>query len=177
MAIVTQEEVEHCLGLAGGEDSIRINELINYWSDRIIMACKPAILGETIFTDEKYDGDGSATLYLNHFPILSIDKLETKLQGEIPASDYWLYAKKGVIVLKFTNFRDSPQEITISYKAGYKSGGYPDDIKLLCLECIADGYKEVQAEVRATADTPYPPKAEIRLNESPIIRRYKGYQV
>ena len=177
MAIVTREEVEHSLGLAAGEDLARINELINYWSDRIIMACRPAILGETTFTDEKYDGDGSATLYFDHFPILNVDKLETKLQGEIPASDYWLYPKKGIIVLRLTIFRDSPQEITVSYKAGYTSGGYPSDIKLLCLECISDSYKEMQAEVRATADTPYPPKAEMRLNESPIIRRYKGYQV
>ena len=63
MAIVTREEVEHSLGLAEGEDLIRINELINYWSDRIIMACRPAILGETTFTDENMT-EMEALLYI-----------------------------------------------------------------------------------------------------------------
>lgn len=94
---------------------------------------------------EYYDGDGSATLYLDNFPVTSavadIDLwVDTDREygddDKIESGDIILYANTGKIVLEDTVFSRGAQSVKITYTAGYALADVPDDlgyaVKMIC---------------------------------------------
>ncbi len=71
--LVTLTAVKEYLGVTGTAEDSRLNSLITYVSGRITEECDVTFITED-FT-ERYDGNGTDTLILDHFPIIKIDKL------------------------------------------------------------------------------------------------------
>jgi len=68
---------------------------------------------------ESYDGDGKDTLFLKHYPIVSVTTL-TVDSTALTASDYYSYGTEGYIRLDSDTFStDDPQNIAIVYTAGH----------------------------------------------------------
>lgn len=88
---------------------------------------------------EKYDGDGTLTLFLNYCPVVSITEL--KIDDEvISADDYLLYKDVGKIVLDNGSvFTKDNQNIEIQYKAGYGEDRdeIPYPIKQACISIVS----------------------------------------
>lgn len=86
---------------------------------------------------EKYDGDGTAILWLDYYPINLITEL--KINDEIISEDdYYLYKKLGKIVLSGLSFTKGYQNVEINYNVGYGADKdtIPTPIKQSCVALV-----------------------------------------
>jgi len=83
---------------------------------------------------EYYDGDGSETLLVKRYPIVSVTSLTVGTTLE-SASDYHLYSEEGYIVGDGFAFPADNRNVTLVYTAGFGAAkaNVPEAIKLALL--------------------------------------------
>ena len=102
--------------------------------------CVPMI--NLTYTAEKYDGDGTDTLFLKHYPIVSVTTLT--LDGTaIVAADYLIYSTEGFIRYDDGIFTKDYQNISITYSAGHGAtrADVSDALKLALKTWVARVFK------------------------------------
>lgn len=89
---------------------------------------------------EKYDGDGTDTLFLKHYPIVSVSSLSVDDEA---SSDYHIYKEEGFIRLASDVFTKDSQNVSISYVAGHGAdrATVPKPLKLALKTWVARSYK------------------------------------
>lgn len=114
-----------------------IEKLIEAYSPIIESYINKYVINRSL--TEKYDGDGTLTLFLNYCPIVSITEL--KIDDEIIiVDDYLLYEEEGKIVLDNGSvFTEGHQNIEIQYDAGYgvDRTKIPYPIKQACISMVS----------------------------------------
>jgi len=114
-----------------------------------------AYIGKTIKSatyTEYYDGDGTDTLLVDQWPIISITSLNEDVSRDflgdtaIDATDILIYAKEGRIVLYADEYAFSigKQNIKIVYVAGYAD--IPADLALAALMHVSSIYNLAGAD-------------------------------
>lgn len=96
------------------------NEIQQYMADAddILLASTNKKFEETEIT-EIYDGDGESTLFLRHYPVISISSLTIGTTAKTSA-DYYLYDVVGKIILKSNAiFTENKRNVEITYKWGF----------------------------------------------------------
>ena len=95
---------------------------------------------------EYYDGDGSDTLFVEHYPIITITSLADGTQS-FSATDYHLYEKQGKIVLDGDYFENDNKNILIVYSAGHGAAraNVPRAIKTALKMFVSHVYKKHSA--------------------------------
>ena len=94
---------------------------------------------------EYYDGDGTNTLFLNHFPVsTAVGSIELYIDidrvyaagSKVDTGKIVLYSDIGKVIVEDTVFSKGPQSVKITYTAGYALASVPGDlayaIKLIC---------------------------------------------
>jgi len=112
-----------------------IAALINAYSVAIENHLHKKIINRDL--TEKYDGDGTAILWLDYYPINSITEL--KIDDEVISSDdYYLYEKLGKIILDGLVFTKGYQNVEISYNVGYGASKdtIPTPIRQSCVALV-----------------------------------------
>ena len=91
---------------------------------------------------EVYDGDGTNTLFLKHYPIVSVSSLSVD-DGTVSSSDYYIYSDEGFIRLDSDVFTKDNQNVAITYKAGHGAtrAAVPEPLKLALKTWVARVYK------------------------------------
>jgi uncharacterized phiE125 gp8 family phage protein len=136
-ALATRLEVKNFLRMTGSDnvtDNL-IHDLINRVSSIFEEYCGRTFL-QADYT-EYYDGEGSAMLFLDKYPVQSVDSIyddvswqwgsDTKLD-----SAYYRIADERIIVYNYGTFSKGTQNIKITYNAGFTS--VPYDLKQACVE-------------------------------------------
>jgi len=114
-----------------------IEKLIEAYSPIIESYLNKYVINRSLM--EKYDGDGTLTLFLNYCPVVSITYLEID-DEVISEDDYLLYEKEGKIVLDNGSvFTKDNQNIEIQYEAGYGEDRtkIPYPIKQACISMVS----------------------------------------
>jgi hypothetical protein len=136
-ALATRLEVKNFLNIAASDNTIDnlIHDLINRVSSIFEKYCNKTFL-QADYT-EYYDGEGSAMLFLDKYPVQSVDSIyddvswqwgsDTKLD-----SAYYRIADEKIIVYNYGTFSKGTQNIKITYNAGFTS--VPYDLKQACVE-------------------------------------------
>lgn len=131
----TQEE------FGSGEWQQVIETMIDSVSDWVNKYCRRHFIAQDY--TEYYDGDGSQTLYLDHYPVNSVTALYLDSEGdfgsgtEVSSSDYRLSSEMGRVWLESTFLPYYPQSVKVVYSAGYADvASIPDDLKLAVLDDI-----------------------------------------
>lgn len=83
---------------------------------------------------EVYDGKGSDTLNLNHYPVNSISFLSVD-DSEVDSEDYDFYPDEGILYYS-SGFPDERRIIEVEYNAGYTLDSMPKSIQMPTLELI-----------------------------------------
>lgn len=123
-ALCTVNDVKNDMGIPDDDSKDAVIEaLINAYSIAIENHLHKMVLNRDL--TEKYDGDGTAVLWIDYYPITKITSL-TINDEPISEDDYYLYEKMGKIVLKGLVFTKGYQNVEISYNAGY--GNQREDI-------------------------------------------------
>jgi len=127
-----------------------------------------------------YDGDGTDTLLLRQFPIVSVTSLfddpdrSYGASSQISSSDYMIYANEGKIVLDGLTFTRGRQNIKVVYSAGYST--IPEDLKSACEMLVFADYIEHIAQVNtAVSDEIIYKPDKLRAEAWKIIELYKRY--
>lgn len=139
-ALTTLANVKATLHITTSDDDALIENLINRISGAIEAYCKRKLKARDL--TEKYDGDGTSTLYLKQYPVNSVASLIIN-DGEVDSSDYVVYKTIGKLQLKSSVFPPGLQNIEVTYNAGFESGSE----ELEALEHIA--ISEIQAHYLA----------------------------
>lgn len=118
-----------------GKDAI-IEKLIEAYSPILENYLNKYVVNRSLI--EKYDGDGTLTLFLNYCPVVSVTEL--KIDDEvISEDDYLLYKEMGKIVLDNGSiFTKDLQNVEIQYVAGYGEDRtkIPQPIKQACISIV-----------------------------------------
>lgn len=116
--IVTLNDMKSFLGIPStqtGKDTL-LENLLDSYNDMI-----EDYLGVTCINSsytEVYDGDGADTLFVKHYPIVSVTSLS--IDGDIiSSSDYKIYSKEGYIRYTEGVFTKDFKNVSIIYTAGY----------------------------------------------------------
>lgn len=94
---------------------------------------------------EQHDGDGSDTLAVRHWPLLSVASLYDDPERAFPAStqiaaaDFVVYPSRGLIKLDGLAFSAGIQNVKVTYDAGYQE--IPEDLQQAVCELIADRFR------------------------------------
>ena len=94
---------------------------------------------------EQYDGDGSDTLVVRQWPLMSVASLfddPLRVFGaatQIAATDFVLYKNTGIIRLDGLAFSTGIQNVKVTYDAGYTDT--PDDVQQAVVELVADRFR------------------------------------
>lgn len=119
-------------------------------------------LEETGHIAEKHDGDGTDELYINNYPIVSIEEVKYgSAWGNTATSeitDYLVDTDIGRLSFGFNSIDSVNQIWEVTYTAGWTgddpsgSGNVPDDLKLALLEQIQTTFvtKYVDSGIKST---------------------------
>lgn len=109
-------------------------------------------LEETTYSAELHDGDGTNELYLNNYPIKSVDAVmygwswSGSTRTEIVSGDYLVDSDIGRLSFGFNSI-ESNQVFSVTYTAGFTadnpsgSGTVPDDLKQILMDQIETSFK------------------------------------
>lgn len=109
-------------------------------------------LEETTYSAELHDGDGTNELYLDNYPIRSVDTVlygwswSGSTRTEITSGDYLVDNDIGRLSFGFNSIEGN-QVFSVDYTAGYTadnpsgSGTVPDDLKQILLDQIETSFK------------------------------------
>jgi hypothetical protein len=122
----------------------RYNQIINGVSGFINMHCDHTmkLTSYTSGVEPDYDGNGTAEMYLNSFPISTSVNVTINIDNDwkfttdtvVPSSDISVYRDDGHIYLKGEIFKSGKQNIRVTYAAGYTSDNMPYDVKRAAME-------------------------------------------
>jgi len=84
---------------------------------------------------EKYDGDGTNTLILKKYPVISINYLKIDKE-EISSENYLCYKDKSMIYLKTGYFPEGRQNVEVSYTYGVPQVEDPIQFKMARKLCL-----------------------------------------
>jgi uncharacterized phiE125 gp8 family phage protein len=118
-----------------------IESLLDAYNDMIEDYLGVPCINST-YTAEKYDGDGTDTLFLKRYPIVSVTSL-TLDAAVMAAADYLIYADKGFIRYDNGIFTKDYQNISITYVAGHGAArtNVSNVLKLALKTWVARVYK------------------------------------
>lgn len=68
---------------------------------------------------ETYDGNGTDSLFLNHYPIISVTTLTIDDVAQTLNTDYYIHGEEGYIKLEDDTFGDELNSVDIVYVAGH----------------------------------------------------------
>lgn len=143
-ALCSPDDVYSVLKLESPHGQEQIVRLINQITAECESFCNRKFIERT-YTDEQYDGDGTATLLLMNFPVSEVSKLISYEDGpEHPATDFKFRTGEegyGEVILKYSIFPSSVLGITVTYKAGYTLALLPEDLRLSIAEAVAFRYR------------------------------------
>jgi len=139
-ALCTSDEVRDFLsGTLSVDDMDRIISLINSTSKLFENYCCRTIVAND-FT-EYYDGGYSKLLFLDNFPINTINSVylveDLSTETIIPSGEYKIVDSIGIYYPSV--FPLGIQNIKVSYEAGYDE--VPEDIKQVCIEEVVRVFK------------------------------------
>jgi len=130
-----------CLGFANRQtltapDNLLLETLINAATDFMEDYCRRRFL-KTVYTNELYDGDGTETLFLRNYPIVTIASIYWTYvdvaDDLIDADEYKIYNLGGYIY-RSGGWITGHQNIKINYTAGYDfaADGIPSELQEIC---------------------------------------------
>ena len=92
---------------------------------------------------EYYDGDGSSTLLVKRYPIVTVTSLTVDTTVE-SSDDYYLYSEAGDIIADGFGFTADHRNITLVYMAGWGAAraNVPRPIKLALKLWVSQVYKK-----------------------------------
>lgn len=182
MAIITKEDVKNFLGIAAAETSD--DGIISSTIDRALAETElycGRIFAEAVYT-EYHDGDGSDSVLVDNFPIVSIASLHDDPDREynaddlIDTDDYVFYANKGKIKLDGSVFSSGIKNIKIVYTAGYGGSiAYPNDLKQAMIDLTASIYLAGKAGINVveSQEIVYRP-SYLKKEAYAILKRYRS---
>ncbi len=101
---------------------------------------------------EYQDGDGTPTVFTDHYPITSVSSLWDDTEREftdssndlLSSADYMIYSDEGSIRLynDETTFNKGYQNIKITYSGGYET--LPGDLEEACLDWVLTLYRKIK---------------------------------
>jgi uncharacterized phiE125 gp8 family phage protein len=145
-ALVELEEVKAWLDIKASDKDNWFQQLINRVSADCAAYCDRTLISAT-YTDAEYDGTGSDTLVLPHYPVSAITALKASINGaaltEGREEDFVFDSDTGIVTLIGGTFSKEKRGVTITYTAGYTLANVPQDLKQAVLEAIAFRYMEM----------------------------------
>jgi uncharacterized phiE125 gp8 family phage protein len=117
--IVTLVEMRSFLNLPTaqtGKDSLLIDLLDSYNAEMELY------LGVTMINStytETYDGNDTDSLFLKHYPIVSVTSLTIDDTAQVLNTDYYIHGEEGYIKLEDDTFGDELNGVDIVYVAGH----------------------------------------------------------
>src|SRR4030042_2507927 len=150
-ALTTLNSAKRFIGLSLSESTYDtlLNQLINRVTDMLEKRCDGRRFYTTTYTNERYDGNGRAKLFLRNYPIVSVGALTMDNEAVSEATDYddydgyWIEPCIKSIKLIGCLYRVDKwdkgwQNIKITYTAGYAT--IPNDLKLACEIAVREFY-------------------------------------
>jgi len=141
-ALITVPLVKTYISLRGSTDDEVLQTIINDVSDDVQRRLCKRTFAMTTYTDEKYDGDNTGTLLLNHWPIDTVSSLIAYTGGTALTedSDFVVYADEAIIkLMNGAVFPTSLREVKITYDAGYDT--LPADLVYAMKMAVAYRYR------------------------------------
>jgi len=118
--IVTLSEMRAYLGVPAGQtgkDNLIIS-LLDSCNGRIENYLGVTLINST-YTEE-YDGDEKSTLFLKHYPIISVSSLTIDGTSQTEDDDFFVYNEEGYIKLDSDTFSSTDlHNVDITYSAGW----------------------------------------------------------
>jgi len=143
-ALVTEAEASEYLGITPAVNSDVMRRLINAVTALIEKTLRREFKQRTY--TETYDGSGGGSLFLKHFPIISVTSVERldedgTTADTLTTSDYWSVDAIGEIRAKTAvAFWKADQNYKVVYSAGFAT--IPDDVAQVALQLIARAYRD-----------------------------------
>jgi len=156
LSIITNADVKSFLNISVTDDDTLIDDIITRIEAYIQnVYCQRKFEAQDL--TEYYDGDGTDTLLLDNYPIVSITSIHDDPDREynsddlIDSDDIIIYPGKGIIVLDGTTFDKSKKNIKVVYRAGYGDGedeiAMPNDLKMAFIKLAASEYLKSKAKI------------------------------
>lgn len=92
---------------------------------------------------EVYDGDGTPTLFLDNYPVISVSGLSIDSVA-YDSSDYVVYSEGRIRLVDGSVFTRGDQNVQVTYEAGYES--VPEDVEMCCVELVAAKFKQIDSD-------------------------------
>jgi hypothetical protein len=161
LALVRLDEAKAYLGKVTDEDTAIIEQIIesvgvrfNSYTDRHLVTAT--------YTNEAYDGNGFAVMYLKNYPIvanLAVTENDTALTvGN--NNDYLAYNDEGKLVRINNVWYYGPKQVQVTYTAGYNatSGNVtlPTEIRMAALQQVAYEFGRYQRKDLGLDAVTYP---------------------
>lgn len=142
--IVELDDMKNFLNIPSGDTDANRDSVITILLDSLNDIIED-YLGVVCITDtytEKYDGDGTASLYLDHAPIVAVSSLTIDDEA-VASGDYSVYEDEGKITLDSDIFTKDNQNVEITYTAGYGDdrAAVPEPLKLALRTWVSRMYK------------------------------------
>jgi hypothetical protein len=183
-ALTTLANVKEALGITtdNTDKDDFIKSIINAVTEFIEGWCRRRFLSTT-YTDELYDGDDSYTLFLQHYPIISVttlhinDVLQTARTTTL-GPGYVVYLNEGKIEHDMA-FSSGRQNVKITYVAGWAA--IPNDVEMAARLQVSRVFqlidkKELDISSRSLADgsiqlmrKEFLPEVEIMLEKYKVM--------
>ncbi len=162
-ALTTVVKVKRFLHTSATVDDDLLTELINAWTARMERIAGRQFAARAY--TERYCGNGTLTLELNHYPVNSITSIVfvagAGSQETITTIDAttWRYdSTSGIIRLiadtwidELGNFAAGFRNYEIVYNGGYAT--VPDDLDMLCRELVAETYNQSKRDTSIRSES------------------------
>lgn len=160
-ALIKSETLKDLLTIEGSEEDKKFEILINMVSKLMIneIGHNPVY---TTYTSAKFDGSGTPSLWLDHFPVVSISSLKENGITLTKDTDFVIGRMGRIVRIAGTvsdgytesNWAKGNQNIEVTYKAGYyietdpEDGAeeMPDDLQMACVKQVGIENKRFGAE-------------------------------
>lgn len=135
--IADLDTLKQAVGEKSDADDARLARILSAASSFCESYCG-RVFEQTTYTSEMYDGNGTDTLILRNFPIISVSSLKecgaTLTTGTDPAAgpDVLIYAEAGKLVRPFGMWLPYRRWYSVTYSAGYAV--VPPSIVQACID-------------------------------------------
>lgn len=126
--LTTRQRVKDFLGLSGSSNDSVIDRLINFATEFVENFCDRRFK-QTAYTNEVYDGNGSDSLLLRNYPVVSGETFTLQQRDSLTNNDSWstvdselYFVKEDAGIVQFAKggkFQKIPRHYRISYTAGF----------------------------------------------------------
>lgn len=163
MAITTVALVKSFLHKTDATDDTLLGSIVDWVIGWVENTFCNRTFDSTVYTAQKYDGDGSRSLILRQYPIISIAQID--IDGStLDSTAYYdptnyadgIYADLGIVKrVDYGIWIKGFQHIEVTYTAGYAT--IPEDLELCATKIAADIFNETKTAAQGQAG---PIKAE-----------------